>query len=158
MAENDNVIEEGGAPAKKGKGMIVIIIVGVVLIAGGVGAGMMLGMKNKAAPVKKVEAPIILEFQDVFVNVAETKATRVLKLTPVLELSEEKLSPLLDAERPIIRDLISETASKMTIEELEGQNGREILKREIKNKINDMVSDWMAGAVVKVYFSDFLIQ
>ncbi|MBN2164461.1 MAG: flagellar basal body-associated FliL family protein [Pontiellaceae bacterium] len=160
MAEqNDKTIEVDGEGApKKGKGMIIIIVIGVVLIAGGVGAGMMLGMKNKPQPTKKVEAPIILEFQDVFVNVAETKATRVLKLTPVLELSEAKLGPLLEAERPIIRDLISETASKMTIDELEGQNGREILKREIKNKINDLANDWMAGAVVKVYFSDFLIQ
>lgn len=145
-------------PPKKGKGMVLMVATGVVLIAAGVGAGIFLGSKDRPAQAKKNVAPIIVQFQDMYVNVAETKATRVLKLTTVLELSEERLSPLLEAERPIIRDLISETASQMTIDDLEGQNGREILKRDIKNKINDLVRDRMAGAVVNVYFSDFLIQ
>ncbi len=157
MAEKTQV-EGEGAPRKKGKGMLLLIIVGVVMLAGGVGAGMFLGMKNKPEPQKNIAAPILLEVQEIFVNVAGTKATRVLKLTPVLELSEERLKPMLEVKRDILRDMISETATQMTIEELEGQNGREILKREIKNRINDMVNDWMAGAVVKVYFSDFLIQ
>jgi flagellar basal body-associated protein FliL len=76
----------------------------------------------------------------------------------VLELSEEKLTAPLEAHRAIIRDLISESASRMTIDELEGRNGRSILKREIKNRVNDLVRDRMDGAVIDVYFSDFLIQ
>ncbi len=162
MADDKDVkdVQEADAP-KKGKGVMLIAILGIVLIAGGVGAGMYFGQRSRptveVAP-KKNETPELIHFQDLYVNIAETKATRVLKLTVVLELSEEKLATPLEAHRAIIRDLMSEAASHMTIEELEGRNGRGILKREIKNRTNDLLRDRMAGAVVDVYFSDFLIQ
>ncbi|MDF7800935.1 flagellar basal body-associated FliL family protein [Pontiellaceae bacterium B1224] len=164
MAEDkDNVkdVTEADDVPKKGKGTILIVVLGVVLIAGGIGAGLVLGKKSRpvpAGPAKKNETPVIIQFQDLYVNIAETKATRVLKLTVVLELSEEKLVTPLEAHRAIIRDLMSEAASHLTIEELEGRNGRSILKREIKNNVNDLLRDRLAGAVINVYFSDFLIQ
>lgn len=163
MAEDKDIekdVPEDGAK-KKGKGAILIAVLGVVLIAGGIGAGLVMGKKSRpvaSGPKKKPDAPVVIQFQDLYVNIAETKATRVLKLTVVLELSEEKLTTSLEAHRAIIRDLMSESASHMTIEELEGRNGRGILKREIKNRVNDLLRDRMAGAVVDVYFSDFLIQ
>ena len=46
----------------------------------------------------------------------------------------------------------------MTIDQLEGANGRDALKREIMNIVNVALKDEMSGAVVDVYFSDFLIQ
>ncbi|MBN2683827.1 MAG: flagellar basal body-associated FliL family protein [Pontiellaceae bacterium] len=157
--QTKNVIDAGAAPKKKGKGMILIVIFGLVLIAGGVAAGIMLGVNNEADQKKsKPEPSIILEFKDLYVNVAETKATRVLKLTTVLKLSDQELEQLLRDETPIIRDLISEAASQMTIDQLDGMNGRKQLKSEIQNKVNEMIRDWMAGAVVDVYFPDFLIQ
>lgn len=164
MAENNeniNDVPETEGAAKKGKGVVMIAVLGVVLIAGGIGAGLVLGKKSRptvTGPKKKTDMPVIVAFQDLYVNIAETKATRVLKLTVVLELSEDKLTPALESHRAIIRDLISESASHMTIEELEGRNGRSILKREIKNRVNDLMRDRMSGAVVEVYFSDFLIQ
>jgi flagellar basal body-associated protein FliL len=165
MAEEQEKIEEvpagEEAPAKKGKGMMLIIILGVVLIAGGTTAGLVLGKRSRPKvpePKKKTDAPVVSTFQDLYVNIAETKATRVLKLSVVLELSNEKLSSPLESFRPIIRDLICESASHMTIEELEGRNGRGILKREIKNRSNELLRDRMSGAIVQVYFTDFLIQ
>lgn len=161
--EQDNVEEVAGeeTPAKKGNGMLIIIILGVLLIAGGTGAGLVLGKKSQPKvpePKKKTDVPVVTTFQDLYVNIAETKATRVLKLTAVLELSDEKLSTTLDPFKPILQDLICEAASHMTIEELEGRNGRGILKREIKNRSNELLRDRMEGAVVQVYFTDFLIQ
>ncbi|QBG47364.1 flagellar basal body-associated FliL family protein [Verrucomicrobia bacterium S94] len=153
--------EENGADGKKGRGTVFMVILGILLIAGGIGTGLILGQRSRPVvdvPRKDPETPLIVSFEDLYVNIAETKATRVLKLTVVLELSEEKLITPLEAHRAIIRDLISEAASHMTIDELEGRNGRSILKREIKNRVNDLVRDRMAGAVVDVYFSDFLIQ
>ncbi|MDZ8117293.1 flagellar basal body-associated FliL family protein [Pontiella agarivorans] len=164
MAEENDIDKSGTeneGTGKKGKGVILIAVLGVVLIAGGIGTGLVLGKKSRpvvTVPKKNPDTPVIVQFKDLYVNIAETKATRVLKLTVVLELSEEKLTTPLEAHRAIIRDLISEAASRMTIDELEGRNGRSILKREIKNRVNDLVRDRMAGAVIDVYFSDFLIQ
>lgn len=165
MAEDKDkgkdVGEDARAGAKKGKGGLLFVLLGVLLIGAGIGTGLVLGKRSRptvSGSKKRAAAPVIVNFQDLYVNIAETKATRVLKITVVLELSEEKLSTPLEAHRAIIRDLISEAASRMTIEELEGRNGRGILKREIKNRVNDLLRDWMSGAVVDVYFSDFLIQ
>ena len=161
MAEDTKDVVEGEEAPKKGKGMMIIAIVGVVLVVAGVGTGLVLGKKSTPdvpEVKKKSEVPTTIMFKDLYVNIAETKATRILKLTVVLELSEEKLTAMMEAYRPIIRDLISESASHMTIEELEGRNGRGILKREIKNRTNDLLRDRMSGAVVEVFFSDFLIQ
>jgi len=161
MAEDiKDVVEEEDVP-KKGKGMMIIAIVGVVLVVAGVGTGLVLGKKSTPEVPevkKKSEIPTTIMYKDLYVNIAETKATRILKMTVVLELSEEKLTAMMEAYRPIVRDLISESASHMTIEELEGRNGRGILKREIKNRTNDLLRDRMSGAVVDVFFSDFLIQ
>jgi flagellar basal body-associated protein FliL len=145
---------------KKGLSGIVIIVMSLVLIGGGVGAGLLFGKKARPATTenKTPAKVVIVAISDIYVNIAETKATRVLKVTPVLVLSDEKLVTEIEARRPIIRDLISEAACRMTIDELDGQNGRGILKREIKNKINILLRGQLAGAVQDVYFSDFLIQ
>ena len=164
MAEEEKIEEAAGeeeVSEKKGNGMMLIIILGVVLIAGGTGAGLFLGQKSRPTvpePKKKTDVPVVTTFQDLYVNIAETKATRVLKLSAVLELSDEKLSSSIESFRPIIQDLICESASHMTIEELEGRNGRGILKREIKNRSNELMRDRMDGAIIQVYFTDFLIQ
>ena len=145
----------------KGMGTILLVVLSLVLIAGGLGAGLMLGKKDQAPMPTVTKAPttlIVVELDDVYVNIAETKATRVLKLSPVLELSEERLVSVVEGRIPLIRDLISETACRMSIQELDGSNGRQILKREIKNQLNVMLRDHMAGAVKNIYFSDFLIQ
>ncbi len=145
---------------KKGLNGIVIIVMSLVLIGGGVGAGLLFGKKARPAneASKVPEKIVIVAISDIYVNIAGTKATRILKITPVLMLSAEKLIPEIEARRPLIRDLISEAACRMTIDELDGQNGRGILKREIKNKINILLRGQLAGAVQDVYFSDFLIQ
>jgi flagellar basal body-associated protein FliL len=145
---------------KKGLNGIVIVVMSLVLIGAGIGAGLLFGKKARpAAPENKFsDQVVIVAISDIYVNIAETKATRVLKVTPVLVLSDEKLIAAIEARKPLIRDLISEAACRMTIDELDGQNGRGILKREIKNKINILLRGQLAGAVQDVYFSDFLIQ
>ena len=158
---NELTDDELKPKGKKGLNGMVIIVMSLVLIGGGVGAGLLFGKKARPAATnetKKTEKVVIVAISDIYVNIAETKATRVLKITPVLMLSAEKLVPEIEARRPLIRDLISEAACRMTIDELDGQNGRGILKREIKNKINILLRGQLAGAVQDVYFSDFLIQ
>jgi flagellar basal body-associated protein FliL len=49
-------------------------------------------------------------------------------------------------------------AGRKTLSELEDESGREALKREIALKINDLTRDHMAGTVLDVVFSQFLIQ
>lgn len=154
---------DADSSGKKGPGGMILGIVGAVLVGVGIGAGIFMGQRSRVPsaepkPEKKLAQTIIFPLNDMFVNVAETKATRVLKLTPVFSLSEEGLKVEIEKYRPVLRDRISQIASRMTIDELEGRNGRDMLKREIKNSVNGFLREYTAGAVVDVYFSDFLIQ
>jgi flagellar basal body-associated protein FliL len=101
---------------------------------------------------------LLFSLGDIYVNVAETRATRALKVSPVLVLSEPKLADELKEYQSLLRDRIMEAARKMTLDELDGPNGRDNLKKEIISLINMSIKDKFSGMVVDVYFNDFLIQ
>jgi len=94
----------------------------------------------------------------IYVNIAETKGTRVLKIEPYLVLSEGGLDEILTGMAPLLRDKVLAAASTKTIDELEGPQGRANLKREIMTLINTAIKNRMSGAVIDVYFNEFLIQ
>ena len=98
------------------------------------------------------------DLKEIYVNIAETKGTRILKIVPFLVLSEERLSKEMGILEPLLRDRVSFAASSMTIDQLEGPNGREALKREIMTIVNAALKEKMTGSVVDVYFNEFLIQ
>ncbi len=160
--DTDPEVPAEGEKGKKGsKKLVKIIGAGVLLLFVAIGIGMFLGNKARPepeGPIKKDKVPILVTFTDLYVNIAETKATRVLKLTVSLTLTEPELATVIEAYRPIILDMISEVASYMTIDELEGRSGRGILKREIKNRVNDLLQGQGKGSIEDVYFTDFLIQ
>ena len=133
-----NVVKEGGKSEGKGEGKGE---------AKGEGKG---GEAGKA--------PLIYGLDEMFLNVAETKGTRVLKLMPFLVFSEESLRPILEQYKPMLRDCVSQVASRMTIDELQGVNARNNLRKSIVSTLNTLLSDKMAGSITDVYFSDFLIQ
>jgi flagellar basal body-associated protein FliL len=92
------------------------------------------------------------------VNIAETKGTRVLRITPHLVLSEEGAAAKLTPMKAMLIDKIAGVASARTIDELDGAKGRELLKDDIKKGLNALIEHKMAGSVVDVYFSEYLIQ
>ena len=155
------------AGAKPKSGIMPIIIIGgalivVIPIVTIVGVKMFmpspsLVVKEKA-DVAGAGEPATYSLKEIYVNIAETKGTRILKIAPFLVLSEQKLATEITKYDALLRDRVSMAASSMTIDELEGPNGRESLKKEIAVQINSALKDRMAGAVVDVYFSEFLIQ
>jgi flagellar basal body-associated protein FliL len=173
MAKEDEVkpaaaagADDKKAAATKGsKGMLAMVGVGLGLIV--VSAAVTFFTVKSSVPkevvVEKKEGEgnkshYTYALQEIYVNIAETKGTRILKIVPILVLSEERLMKETERLDPLLRDRVSYAASAMTIDQLEGGNGREALKREIMNAVNAALKDEMLGAVVDVYFSDYLIQ
>ena len=164
-AESVERDKPAAAASKKSSGLWVMVGMGLGLIV--VSAAVTFFTVKSSVPkevvIEKKEGAGDKEqytytLRDIYVNIAETKGTRILKIAPILVLSEERL--MKEAERldPLLRDRVSYAASAMTIDQLEGANGREALKREIMKIVNAALKDEMSGAVVDVYFSDFLIQ
>ncbi|PAF41232.1 flagellar basal body-associated protein FliL [Helicobacter sp. 11S03491-1] len=93
--------------------------------------------------------------QPFIVNLVTQSGRRYLKTSITLELSNPKLLNEINAKITIIQDTIIELLSSKSIEEIATTKGKERLKDEIVNKINDFLID---GYVKNIFFTDFVIQ
>ena len=88
------------------------------------------------------------------VNLLSESGNRFLKVSIDLELSDPKLQPM-DHKKSLIRDIIIRTFSSKTFEEISTLKGKDKLKDEVLDKINENLSD---GQVKNIYFTDFVVQ
>jgi flagellar FliL protein len=89
------------------------------------------------------------------VNLLSESGNRYLKVALDLELSDIKLQPEMDHKKSLIRDIIIRTFSSKTFEEISTLKGKDKLKDEVLDKINENLSD---GQVKNIYFTDFVVQ
>jgi len=180
MFDDEEGEVEGAETGGKGSGkkVILFVVIGVVLVAIIVAVVVSLLLnKNAAAPTSLEETlseqdleimvqdkygkPLTYDAGDIYVNVSGTRSTRVLKFRPYLEVKDQStLDNLNNVEtlRQVIRDKIMSVARTMSFDELEGPNGADILKSEIRGNINRSLKKRIGGEVITVHFNDFLIQ
>jgi len=164
---------------KKPKGNMVLIIViallVVILIGGGAAAFLMLGGSHEeaAAPTQTQDVKAekkkssskkstdhlaigpMYPMAQFVVNLLSESGNRFLKVAVDLELSDPKLQPEMDHKKSLIRDIIIRTFSSKTFEEISTLKGKDKLKEEVLDKINENLSD---GQVKNIYFTDFVVQ
>ena len=163
---------------KKPKGNMVLIIViallVVILIGGGAAAFLMLGGSHEeAAPTAQQDVKAekkkssskkstdhlaigpMYPMAQFVVNLLSESGNRFLKVAVDLELSDAKLQPEMDHKKSLIRDIIIRTFSSKTFEEISTLKGKDKLKDEVLDKINENLSD---GQVKNIYFTDFVVQ
>ncbi|QIR76930.1 flagellar basal body-associated protein FliL [Sulfurospirillum diekertiae] len=165
---------------KKPKGnmvlIIVIVLLVVILIGGGAAAFLLLGSsheeaaatttsqqdvkteKKKTTSKKSTDHLAIgpmYPMAQFIVNLLSESGNRFLKVSIDLELSDPKLQPEMDHKKSLIRDIIIRTFSSKTFEEISTLKGKDKLKDEVLDKINENLSD---GQVKNIYFTDFVVQ
>ena len=159
--------EEQLAPAGGSKKLIIIIaVVVVVLVLAGVGAFLALksgkgaGEEEEAAEEEQAEeteegAPenAVLPLDAFIVNL-QVKGS-FLKTTMQLEFAEPQLPPTMENDVPKVRDAIINILSAKASSDLLTPEGKEKLREEIRNKINEVLG---AEDVTGVYFTEFIIQ
>ncbi len=144
------------AAPKKGKKKLIIIIVAVLLAAGG-GGGTWFYLQKKAAaeaaaaaaagedgevpaPAKKAKKadkgapPAFLPLEPFTVNLADRDRERFLQLGITLEVEDAKTSDQLKSYMPAIRNNILMVISHKTTEELQAEDGKRRLAREIQRE------------------------
>ena len=182
MADEEENTEEGGEeePKKKSKMLFIIIGVVVLLIGGGVPAFLMMSGGDEAKEEKEVEVkyetfqlkPFIVNLSD---NSGFLKLVLLLEYDPTivnpggmglgavggggagLDPLTHKLPGLLKDREPMIRDAIINLIGTKTKEALLSVDGKEALKEELIEAIND-ACDLDEAPVVGAYFLEFLIQ
>ena len=171
MAPSDDPFASDGdaakpaEPKKKGKGIGLFIIIGLVVMIGTPTATYF--VVQHATPPSADSAPrrppptekqTVMSIDPLTVNISGTRMSRILRMQVHLVLSEPRLEGVLEEMMPMVKDRIMTTASRRTLDELEDVVDRESLKRDIAMQVNSLVQDRMSGSVVDVAFSEFLIQ
>lgn len=172
MAENEEVETK-----PKGSNLVLILVTVlllVVLIVGGFVIFLLMSggdseeekdttkveqVEKKSSKKKNAEnltdVGVIYPLDTFTVNLVSDSGSKYLKCKIELEQNIETLTPELDKKIPVIKDKIIETLSSKSVEEISTGKGKERLKEEIINKINEVLND---GYIKNIYFTDFVIS
>ncbi len=180
--EKEEGAAEGKEGKKGGNKLIIFIVAGVLvllLVIGIVVAVLMMGgdeqaadpnaaggggdqaLQEKQQQAKKVANSDMLTIGPMFpldqfiVNLLTQSGRRYLKATVNLELSDEALTAELQSKEAVVTDTVINILSSKSLEEISTIKGKEKLKQEIKERINEYLVD---GQVKGVYFTQFVIQ
>ena len=148
--------------------IVIVVLLLVLLIVGGLVGYFLLNDGNEEKQVepqkieksKKVSSNIteigVIYPLDVFiVNLLSSNSNRYLKCKIDLELNSPELQEEINKKLPLIRDLTIGVLSNKTVEEIQTLKGKEKLKKEIRRRINEILTE---GEIKNVYFTKFVIQ
>jgi len=158
-------MSETNAPAPKKKGGFIKLLAIVLLAVAGGGAGAYFYFV-KAAPAHAKEAEPepppaptgILALEPFVVNLADTGATRFIRVTLSLVLQDEAQAKELEEhaiEKARVRSAILELLAEQHADKLVTPEGKDELKKSIAERIEHAAHELK---VVDVLFSEFVIQ
>jgi flagellar FliL protein len=157
--------KEGGVEKKETSPLKrVIILTVILLLAGGGILGWLIlggdkdpavseGRSGKTAP--EALGSLIYGMEIFVVNLNDPGGKRYLKTKINLEYSDAVLTDELRLCQPRLRDMILLLLSSKTIEEIQGTEGKIILRRELIMRINQALQK---GKIRNLYFTEFVIQ
>ncbi len=161
MAKEEEAVEVA-APEKKKKPIVKIIIIAVVVlvvVAGGVAGGLYYfgkaGVAHKAAALPPPVIGALWPMEPFIVNLLDNQGERYLKIIMQLEVSNQLVVAELEQLKPKLRDNVLDLLTAKTYSELMDMGGKQRLRDEVAIRVNSYLTK---GKVVKVYFTDFVIQ
>jgi flagellar protein FliL len=159
------------APKSKGKMMTLVMlgVIGLMSVAGGLAAPMLLGMVNpsskEAGEKEGGNSPgaktAFVPFGDVVVNLAEKELTRYLraKLMLVVDVKDEKtITELLAKNKAILKNWLISYLSDRSLGEVSGAAGVNRLRREIEDQFNNLLFPDGTRKIKDVLFEEFVVQ
>ncbi len=138
---------------------IIVAFLALVLVGGGgvVGWKFLAGTGEVSPEMGNLKPPLgtIFPLDTFIVNVAETNGERYLKTTLEVELKDGSLAGEVEKRMPQVRDSILLLLSTKRFEDIKSFQGKSKLRNEIITRLNGLL---YAGAVQKVYFTEFVVQ
>lgn len=106
---------------------------------------------------KSVEDELmIVPVETVIVNLSGSSGRRYLKAKINLEARDGEVKKKIETNSVQIKDRLISILSSKTLEEAEGLEGQENLRREIKDAVDVVLK--AEGGILQVYFTEFVIQ
>ena len=102
------------------------------------------------------KAPTVFFLGDFTANMATNdRAGKFVRVEVRLEMSDTDMADELKEKNILLRDAVIEEMSLKRFSQVATEQGKEELKENIKNRINQIVGD---GEIKEVYFTQFIIQ
>lgn len=95
----------------------------------------------------------VVPLESFIVNMANSKGRKIVKVNMELELDGDKVADEIEKRKPQIRDIIIITLSSKTFEEVSTREGKENMRTEIRDTINNFLTK---GKIKNVFFTDFI--
>jgi flagellar FliL protein len=151
------------APDKPARKAPIALILGVIGILAGVGAGLFgvgpILAKRRAAPAQKhadpTAAAVVHPIENLVLNPAESGGTRFLMVTATFELKDSEADRIMKEHEAEVRDNILALLGRKSVTELTDITLRDGIKREVLAAVAPL---FPKGAVRKVFFPQFVIQ
>lgn len=99
---------------------------------------------------------MIVPVETVIVNLSGSSGRRYLKAKINLEARDGEVKKKIETNSVQIKDRLISILSSKTLEEVEGLEGQESLRREIKDAVDVVLK--AEGGILQVYFTEFVIQ
>ncbi len=117
----------------------------------------MIAVSSEKKKEEKVEeGPFIIPVEVIVVNLSGSNARRYLKAKIHLEAKDAEGKKKIEAKAIPIKDRLISILSSKTLEDIEGLEGQESLRGEIKKNIDTILK--VEGGILQVYFSEFVVQ
>lgn len=162
------------APAAPSGGKPILFIALAVfnmLVVAGVGAMIYLNKKKEMAQPKidkviegeveaqktESETPTfigkLIPLETFLVNLAGSRGQKLAKINMELEVNNDEVQKEIEKIKPKIRDIIIIVLSSKTYEQVSTREGKDVLREEIKDKVNLFLTK---GSINRVYFTEFI--
>lgn len=174
MADNDKKSKETQAPAPAApektslfskKNIIILSVLLMVLGAGAFAGIKMIGKNTKKDVHKKEDSSsehkkesFMYTFKPLITNIAGTNASRFLKVTVSIQYEEKELEKIFDEKNAIFLDTMNGVFSSLTLEQVTEITQREGLKRDIRDKINEILAEAKKPQIKNIFFSEYICQ
>ena len=155
--------EAAAVPETKKKSKLalwLILSAAIVLLGGGgfLARKYFLGASPEKAVAGVHEVKSVMNLEAFLVNLADMESTRFLKVTFRLGLDDAKSGEEYTSDPVILaatRDKIISLLSTKTAEEILTLEGKERLRKEIREQVNSILPK---GKIVEVFIMDFVVQ
>jgi len=179
MAEEQKEQEKTAEEPKGGKKKLILLLLIVLIILLLVGGGtafyfLKIKKKKKASPpmnatgnvtiqhpkpppeLEELSKPgIFINIGSFVVNLADTDVQRFVKVSVVVEVTNEKVQNEVQKYMPAIKDAIVDLLSSKYYKDIKTPEGRERLKIELLKRLNALIP---GGGIKAVYFTSFVVQ
>jgi flagellar basal body-associated protein FliL len=97
----------------------------------------------------------MVEFGGIVVNLAGSGNSRFLRTTFTIASSEKDIAKFIEEKKDSLKDAAISVLSTQSLDVLDGANGREVVRKGIITRFNNVLG---ADMIDQIYFTEFLIQ